>query len=480
MKLYTYLSLILPFFLTAGEQIVSLGALGSIRYVDDGTRLTHIDRLSGKGRVMYTHTYHYNENNQLVSEDLIGDLGTIIYSLPARARSPYHEEDCEFDEQHNLVRHHQDGVIQEYTFNHQNEFVLEDSKERCEYDDAGNLIQKGDTFFTYDDQHKLLKVVTRDSEVTFTYNDQGMRSSKTVNGDTETYIYSGINEVAILDQEGSLKQLRIPGLSAHPDFIRPIAIETREAIYAPIHSYNGTIIKLVDLFTKEVISLSKADPFGRNLSKDSPTPWIFSGKPYDPVTDLVYFGHRYYSPDLKKWLTPDPAQQTADPYQYCFNNPYSFIDPDGRWTVSIFNLAYGATAVLTCPLWAPNAMAVGAGIIVGYLAYEGTQQANAWYNARQQEKLEPWILKNADRLPPYNGQELGIDPTVCPGEGFEWKGKGPPGSNLGSWVKGPKGSQEILHPDLNHPGPIGPHWDYEGPEFPEGIRLFPNGTWSSK
>ncbi len=27
---------------------------------------------------------------------------------------------------------------------------------------------------------------------------------------------------------------------------------------------------------------------------------------------------------------------------------------------------------------------------------------------------------------------------------------------------------------------IGLHWDYEGPDFPEGIRIFPNGTWSPK
>lgn len=48
------------------------------------------------------------------------------------------------------------------------------------------------------------------------------------------------------------------------------------------------------------------------------------------------------------------------------------------------------------------------------------------------------------------------------------------------WVKGPKEAQEKLYPDLKHPEPIGPHWDYEGPNFPNGTRLFPNGTWSPK
>ena len=65
-------------------------------------------------------------------------------------------------------------------------------------------------------------------------------------------------------------------------------------------------------------------------------------------------------------------------------------------------------------------------------------------------------------------------------KGFEWKGKGSPGSRQGSWVRGPKGQQEKLYPDLNHPEPIGPHWDYEGPGFETGTRLFPDGTWSPK
>jgi hypothetical protein len=37
-----------------------------------------------------------------------------------------------------------------------------------------------------------------------------------------------------------------------------------------------------------------------------------------------------------------------------------------------------------------------------------------------------------------------------------------------------------LHPDLDHPSPIGPHWDYTGPTFPQGTRLYPNGTWEIK
>jgi hypothetical protein len=32
-----------------------------------------------------------------------------------------------------------------------------------------------------------------------------------------------------------------------------------------------------------------------------------------------------------------------------------------------------------------------------------------------------------------------------------------------------------LHPDLNHPDPIGPHWDYTAPDGTPS-RIMPDGT----
>ncbi len=55
----------------------------------------------------------------------------------------------------------------------------------------------------------------------------------------------------------------------------------------------------------------------------------------------------------------------------------------------------------------------------------------------------------------------GDDPTIPPGDGYEWRGKQPVGGDKGSWVN--KNTGEQLHPDLNHPAPKGPHWDYTDP-----------------
>ncbi|MBM3192400.1 MAG: RHS repeat-associated core domain-containing protein, partial [Chlamydiae bacterium] len=224
----------------------------------------------------------------------------------------------------------QDNIEKNYLYNDEGELIVEDPGQRFEYDALGNLLYSDGVDFSYDKKNRLIKAISQEYAIGYTYDDLGRRTSKTVNGEKEIYGHIGINEVAIFNSCGQLKELRIPGFSCHKDILRPIAIETKDAIYAPIHDIQGNIIKLIDIATREVIPLGLPDPFGRGLSKEAPTSWIFSGKYYDREVDLVYFGHRYYSPKLRKWLSPDPACQSVDLYQYCFNNPFSYFDPDGR------------------------------------------------------------------------------------------------------------------------------------------------------
>jgi hypothetical protein len=64
-----------------------------------------------------------------------------------------------------------------------------------------------------------------------------------------------------------------------------------------------------------------------------------------------------------------------------------------------------------------------------------------------------------------------------PAEGYEWRGKGIPGSKQGNWYN--PDTKEWLRPDLNHPEPIPPHWDYGAPDG-KTYRIFPDGTFEIK
>jgi RHS repeat-associated protein len=82
----------------------------------------------------------------------------------------------------------------------------------------------------------------------------------------------------------------------------------------------------------------KYDPFGE--SKGSPNEGSpgFTGHLYDDDLGLTYMKARFYDPKLGRFLSTDPVKYTdANPvfsfnrYAYANNNPYKYVDPDGRF-----------------------------------------------------------------------------------------------------------------------------------------------------
>jgi RHS repeat-associated protein len=72
-------------------------------------------------------------------------------------------------------------------------------------------------------------------------------------------------------------------------------------------------------------------PFGEPLRATGPmaavNPFRFSSRWHDDETALVYYGHRYYSPELGRWLSQDPAGEAMGG-----RNLHTFVgnDPVGR------------------------------------------------------------------------------------------------------------------------------------------------------
>ncbi len=67
----------------------------------------------------------------------------------------------------------------------------------------------------------------------------------------------------------------------------------------------------------------------------------YIGKPQDNATGLVYFGARWYDPQVGRFMGFDPAGVDEDNphsfnrYAYGNNNPYKYLDPDGRLPILI-------------------------------------------------------------------------------------------------------------------------------------------------
>lgn len=97
-------------------------------------------------------------------------------------------------------------------------------------------------------------------------------------------------------------------------------------------------------------------PYGERLTNSAAASgnkiW-FTSRRQDVETGLVYMGARYYDPVAGRFISTDPiAFDERNPhsfnrYAYANNNPYRFVDPDGRsplvfWIARATGAGYGA------------------------------------------------------------------------------------------------------------------------------------------
>ena len=228
--------------LLAKKTTLPLGDLGSVCYYCNDDHLLLIKRVSPDGEALYSHSYRYDGNGKLLSEKLIGDLGEVYYESDQLIATPFGTEICEYDEQHNLINRTQDGISQYYEYDEENALLPNIESDTFVIDTRGNVVQIGDnSYFEYDINDRLVESQVNGLKSVYTYDMSGKRIAKTFNSEIEKYIYFEENEIAILDGEDRVKQLRIPGLPFRKGVLRAIAIETENAIYAPIHDIQGNI-----------------------------------------------------------------------------------------------------------------------------------------------------------------------------------------------------------------------------------------------
>jgi len=232
------------------------------------------------------------------------------------------------------------------------------------YDGNGNLIADSVFTYTYDYEDRLTALTRIDTGVVvaaYRYDAMGRRVSKVTTAGETRFAY---DDWLILEERDVTHGQRMAFVWG-PDMVSErylgggigglVAISGTAQVWYALADAAGNTTLLVDAHTGTAAGAYAYDSFGALLASSGlaagQNPFRYATKYADSESGLVYFGGRYYSPALGRWITRDPVQEgEAGPeatnlYWYVRNSPLHRVDPYGLescWGGSVSSFSIGA------------------------------------------------------------------------------------------------------------------------------------------
>ena len=179
------------------------------------------------------------------------------------------------------------------------------------------------SYSEYNSWNQLTRTMQNGKTSSYTYNGDGLRMSKTINGVKTSHIWDGTNIAA--DVSGSTVTKYIRGLQL---------ISSKKGSNENFYTYNGhgDVVQLTN-GTGAITKQYSYDAFGVETDKaDNDTnPFRYCGEYYDTEIDSVYLRARYYRPTIGRFITEDPIMDGLNWYSYCDNNSVNVSDPSGLY-----------------------------------------------------------------------------------------------------------------------------------------------------
>ena len=185
----------------------------------------------------------------------------------------------------------------------------------------------------YNALNQLTQTLTKNYKVSFTYDAEGLRTSKTVNGEKTVFVWDGDQLVMELSDSGKVQKRYIRG----NDLIyADKGTNTVKQYY--VTDPHGNVVQLTDESGK-VTKTYEYDSFGNEVKPDGKddNPFRYCGEYYDKEMGEVYLRARYYVPAVGRFLTRDSYTGEEDEplslhlYTYCVNNATNKRDPSGHY-----------------------------------------------------------------------------------------------------------------------------------------------------
>ena len=292
-----------------------------------------------------TNKYVYDSLNELKEEYDYVNKFYINYSYD-RAGNLQNKYEQVLDPTYGYPTGTQNGNTYEYTDTSWKDKLTKVNGSNISYDANGNPLSYRDGMsFEWENGRILKNINTSDKAIQMSYDSNGMRTQKTVDGVKTNYYYdSNKNLIALVKGNDTL-------LFYYDSDGSATSFSYNGTMYLYVKNLQGDVIRIIDLAGTEVASYvydawgnikdTKGEPTIREIN-----PIRYRGYVYDTETSLYYLQSRYYDPFTGRFLNADDTHYIMFPslmanlYTYCDNNAISNTDTNGKtawlWMLGLY------------------------------------------------------------------------------------------------------------------------------------------------
>jgi RHS repeat-associated core domain len=211
-------------------------------------------------------------------------------------------------------------------------YSYDDKNNRSDITATGEIFSNQEDMMFTNNGFKQLKSAVGNHNSLYSYNADGIRTSKIVDGIETTQILDDGNVVAEITGANTSKFVRGVNL---------ICEEKDGQKYFYLYDGHGNVVQIVDS-NGNVVNNYDYDEWGNIKSEIEgiENPFKYCGEYFDKETGLYYLRARYYDPTIGRFISEDGyLGDDKDPlslnlYTYCSNNPVNLIDPSGHDNVA--------------------------------------------------------------------------------------------------------------------------------------------------
>lgn len=206
------------------------------------------------------------------------------------------------------------------------------------YDKNGNpLTYRDDMTFEWENGRIINNINTSDKAIQMSYDSNGMRTQKSVDGVKTNYYYDSSNNLFALTQGNDTL------FFYYDNSGEVMSVSCNGTMYFYIKDLQGDITEIVDKDGKAVAEYAY-DAWGNMLTEDNGTltigklnPFRYRSYVYDEETGLYYLQSRYYDPLTGRFVNADVYADTqsgtplsTNMFAYCENNAINNVDYSGN------------------------------------------------------------------------------------------------------------------------------------------------------